>query len=456
MKKIITKVLLGLSMLSLLSSTASAITFPETVNSVVLIQTQEANGNVYMGSGFTISNDAIIITAAHVILDPATNKPNDHIEICTIESEYSEPWCYFLAGVLTYDTDLDLALIYPEYVMDANRKKTGEKITVEQAQSLKLPYVDFADTKPHLSDELSILGFPQAAMSPTITLTKGSVSSFIPLNKDITWAYTTDATINPGNSGGPAYNKDEKVVGVVSAVSTTGVGGNYGYVVSNEIVYLWFLDLVDQKVLNKTFVDQVFSNDYKSLDNQTTKIFNDVDLTTKNAEAISFLKSVDIISGYSDGSFKPNNPLNRAELLKILVNGALPTGEGEKLDKKKYSNCFPDVKEEWFAKYVCLAKEQGWISGYADGTFKPANNINKVEAMKMLLEIFEIPISTPKTKPFSDVNMGEWFTKYIDTAKTMGILEETGKIYGPGALITRGGISESLYRLALYINTLGE
>jgi len=456
MKKIITKALLIISMFSIFSSTASAITLPETVDSVVLIQVKDSKGDLYMGSGFTISNDAIMLTAAHVIMDLATNKPADHIEICTIGSEYSEPWCYYLAGVLAYDTDLDLALIYPQYMMDSNRQKTGKEITIEEAQALKLPFVDFSDTKPHLADDLDILGFPQAAMSPTITLTKGAVSSFIPLNKDITWAYTTDATINPGNSGGPAYDKNEKVVGMVSAVSTSGVGGNYGYIISNEIVYLWFKDLVGKKILNKDFVTQVFSNDYQGLDQQTTKVFNDVDLNTKNAEAISFLKSANIISGYSDGSFKPENPLNRAELLKIVVNGALPTGEGDKIDVAKYKNCFPDVKEEWFAKYVCLAKEKGWVSGYPDGTFKPSNNINKVEAMKMLLGIFEIPLATPKTKPFSDVNMDDWFSKYITTAKNLGILEETGKVYSPSALTTRGGISENIYRLALYLKTLGE
>ncbi len=454
MQKIITKILVGISILSLFSSTASAISLPATVPSVVYIQVIDSKGDVYTGSGFTISNDAIILTAAHVIIDPATNKPADHIEICTIESEYSAPWCYFLAGVLAYDTELDLAMIYPDYVMDSNRKKTGKQITVAEAQALKLPYVDFADNKPHLSDDIDILGFPQAAMSTAITLTKGAISGFIPLNKDITWAYTTDATINPGNSGGPAYDKNEKVVGVVSAVSTTGIGGNYGYIISNEIVYLWFQDLVKQKILNKDFVTNIFSNDYKSLENKNTKIFSDVDLNTKNAEAISYLKSVNIISGYDDGSFKPENPLNRAELLKILVNSALPTGEGDKIDKTKYRNCFPDVGQEWFAKYVCLAKEKGWVSGYPDGTFKPSNEINKVEAMKMLLETFQIPLAKPKTNPFSDVNTEAWYSKYIETAKNMGILEETGKVYGPAALITRGGISENIYRLALYITKL--
>ena len=127
MKKIITKILLLTSLLSVFSQTASAITLSETVDSVTLIQVKDSKGDMYMGSGFTISNDAIMLTAAHVIMDPTTNKPAEHIEICTIASEYDEPWCYFLAGVLDYDIDLDLALIYPQYMMDSNRKKKEKK-----------------------------------------------------------------------------------------------------------------------------------------------------------------------------------------------------------------------------------------------------------------------------------------------------------------------------------------
>jgi len=74
----------------------------------------------------------------------------------------------------------------------------------------------------------------------------------------------------------------------------------------------------------------------------------------KDAEAINFLKENGIISGYSDGTFKPTNPLNRAELLKILVEGV-----GYSPDENVYKNCFSDVKEDWYAKYVCYAKEQG-------------------------------------------------------------------------------------------------
>lgn len=171
-------------------------------------------------------------------------------------------------------------------------------------------------------------------------------------------------------------------------------------------------------------------------------IFTDVDAGDSNSVAISYLKDNGIVGGYSDGSFKPTNPLNRAELLKILVEG-----KGYTPDAAFYKSCFPDVNTEWFARYVCYAKENGWIEGYPDNTFKPANNVNKAEAIKMLLEVFGQATDEPSTAPYMDVALGQWFTKYIDTARSLGLLEESGDYYYPSYNITRGGISENIYRV---------
>ncbi len=119
-------------------------------------------------------------------------------------------------------------------------------------------------------------------------------------------------------------------------------------------------------------------------------------------------------------------------------------------DDTQYSNCFPDVTTDWYAKYVCYAKEQGWIEGYDDGTFLPANEVNKVEAIKMLLEVFGIETHDPISTTFSDVILGEWYAKYIVKAEELGLLEESG-IYSPASNITRGGVSENIYRLLLQL-----
>ena len=170
--------------------------------------------------------------------------------------------------------------------------------------------------------------------------------------------------------------------------------------------------------------------------------FSDVDVENKKNPAIDYLYDEEVLAGYEDGSFKPENTVNRAELLKILVEG-----QGITPDENTYKNCFPDVTTEWYAKYVCYAKEEGWVGGYPDGTFRPADSVNKVEALKMLLNSQEIATETPDEKPFTDVAVDDWFAPYVTTAQKLELLEETGYSFSPDSDRSRAGIAEELYRL---------
>lgn len=173
----------------------------------------------------------------------------------------------------------------------------------------------------------------------------------------------------------------------------------------------------------------------------------------KNRTAIDFLYQTQVISGYSDNTFRPKNTINRAELIKIFIESRNVTPT-----LQEYKNCFLDVKEEWFAPYICYAKKKGWIQGYDGNIFFPAHNVNKAEAIKMLINsqtnghisevVNEIEVL------FDDVDNKAWYAKFIKAAKDMAILEQMGGIYGIGDSITRGEISENIYRL-MTIRDLG-
>lgn len=180
----------------------------------------------------------------------------------------------------------------------------------------------------------------------------------------------------------------------------------------------------------------------------SSRIFSDIPSTHHYATAITYLKNAQILAGYADGTFKPDNPVNRAEFLKIIL-------ESEKVEiSSSYANCFPDVHTEWFAKYVCYAKAKGIIAGYPDGTFKPANTINKVESLKVLANAFGLKTSL-KTTGFSDVDLKSWYAPYVIIGESLDLLEEEGQTkYYPAALMTRGAISEVLYRY-LYMKEKG-
>lgn len=100
---------------------------------------------------------------------------------------------------------------------------------------------------------------------------------------------------------------------------------------------------------------------------------------------IEFLAEEGIVHGYADGTYLPDNPINRAEFLKIIVEAYY----NDEFETYSDEQCFYDVKpNEWYTKYVCFAEAEGIINGYDDGNFRPSNTINLVEALKVTLKTF--------------------------------------------------------------------
>lgn len=122
--------------------------------------------------------------------------------------------------------------------------------------------------------------------------------------------------------------------------------------------------------------------------------FSDITSQEKYSDAIQFLYSSSIVKGYDDGTFRPENIINRAEMMKIIVEAKLKYNglSSNFLDNYSNTNCFSDVPtQEWFTKYICYGKEQGWVMGYENGKyFRPSNTISFVEGLKITLEGFNI------------------------------------------------------------------
>lgn len=179
--------------------------------------------------------------------------------------------------------------------------------------------------------------------------------------------------------------------------------------------------------------------------------FSDLDQNHPNFEAIESLFTRGIIEGYENGTFKPDININRAELMKILVESVMATP-----DEEKYNNCFSDVHDEWFAKYVCRAKAVGWIEGYPDGSFKPGNSVNNVEAIKMVIEITGIGIDLVEGQEVPQVMSGdEWYVPYVNKAYNLGVLKECADScrFVPGSLSTRGEVSDYIYEANQWLGT---
>lgn len=188
--------------------------------------------------------------------------------------------------------------------------------------------------------------------------------------------------------------------------------------------------------------------------------FNDVNSGNSNYLSIAYMHQKEIISGYDDGDFKPRQSLNRAEALKILTlacglnvetsSGATTgTGTDTVTGTGTIAPPFLDTPSDaWFTEYIIAAKEKGIVSGYEDNTFKPDQNINLVEALKMYLECLGIQ-EYPQGGEFlfADTSEDAWFTKYTSYANDTDILNvPPSNEIDPDQELTRGYLSEIIYR----------
>ena len=101
-------------------------------------------------------------------------------------------------------------------------------------------------------------------------------------------------------------------------------------------------------------------------------------------EAVEVMTAVGVVSGYANGSFNPEGGLTRQAAAKIICNMILGPTTAAELDADTAP--YPDVAvDSDFAGYIAYCQKEGIISGYADGTFKPANPLTGYAFMKMLL-----------------------------------------------------------------------
>ena len=149
------------------------------------------------------------------------------------------------------------------------------------------------------------------------------------------------------------------------------------------------------------------------------------------------LYNANIINGYSDHEFRPNNSVTRSEAAKILAN----TIEQAELDKKyiRPAKEFADVqKGKWYRPYVMDLYRYGITDGYSKNAYRPDEELNRAQMAKLLVETFDLSLVEGKQKKFKDVNPNKWYAQYIDILSSHGITNGTTQgTYNPNHSIPR-------------------
>jgi hypothetical protein len=175
--------------------------------------------------------------------------------------------------------------------------------------------------------------------------------------------------------------------------------------------------------------------------------YSDVTNLHDNYVAITYLSEAGVIQGYDDGTFKPEKLVNRAEALKIILEGS-----GVDTSAEVTSSAYSDVNiTDWFAKYVIGATTLGIVSGNPDGTFAPARNVARAEFMKMILLTNAFKADKWKDqKIFNDVPADAWYTPYMNYAGSAGLITpDASNNLLPGKVMPRGEVAEVMYIMTI-------
>lgn len=142
-------------------------------------------------------------------------------------------------------------------------------------------------------------------------------------------------------------------------------------------------------------------------DKTYSNTFSDVPKGYWAANYIGYMQQFGIITGYSDGSFRPDAPVTRAEFAAIA-------SRFEKLTEG--SKSFTDVPDTyWAARYINFAATRGWVTGYSDGTFKPEHSITRAEVAAVTCRLLErsadqsyIRSHLKELRTFADITESHW------------------------------------------------
>lgn len=199
--------------------------------------------------------------------------------------------------------------------------------------------------------------------------------------------------------------------------------------------------------------------------------YSDVPPDSELGHQLNYLYALGIIDGYPDGTFKPDQPVNRAEMAKIVHQSisafygsidfkypispvdidSIKNDYRKKIRKKAIkSPCFKDIRiEDWFFNFVCYGKHDGYLQGYGHqpSNFIAYQQVTRAEAVKMLVTSLDVNRhfnTTSDDSPYVIPNEF-WYTQIMKDAKNAGMITAEEEFL-PHERIDRRQIADIVYK----------
>ena len=256
--------------------------------------------------------------------------------------------------------------------------KTGDMLSLRTSTTLRAVYMETCDGFSFFGPEAKYI---YAIKSTTGGGGGGGSGSRLPI--DNTRKYTKDIF----------GNEHPTHIGYINGYPDGSVRAD-GKITREEIAAVLY------RVKNKTYDTPVAT---------TGKVFPDVTVGRWSVSEIEYLAHYEIIQGYPDGTYQPEQNLTRAEFAALVRRFA-------QLKAPEKPECiFPDVSDKlWAYEDILAIYDAGLINGYEDGTFRPENEITRAEVMSIINRILdrkpdEEYIKTLDFNPYTDLELKQWY-----------------------------------------------
>lgn len=290
------------------------------------------------------------------------------------------------------------------YLKAQNGNENYSRLLGDEDVSYRVQKGDTVITGDMLDEKGVLLGTftddGKAKITVTLNIGKNAGNELQNLVAMVDWVFSVEADQKP------ILNKDDHFAYIVGYPEGDVRPGNN--ITRAEVATIYF------RLLSQDSRDAFWS---------TSNGFSDVKKGDWYNNAVSTLVKAKVLSGYPDGSFRPNAPITRAEMAAIASR--FDEATGAQVTEKN----FTDIAGHWAEKSIRLAAGHGWVNGYPDGTFRPERFITRAEAMKLINYVLERAVDKEgllaEAKQWIDNPEGQWFYFHVLEATNSHFYERT-------------------------------
>ena len=215
------------------------------------------------------------------------------------------------------------------------------------------------------------------------------------VQKDTVFTYTYAKDSSGGSSGGHHHRRP--TVTIPDDVPT-GLNGDdhYAYIVGYPDKTVRPQNGITRAEVATIFF-RLLTDETRNANSTKSNSYSDAAAGAWYNHAVSTLSAMGIVKGDSHGKFNPNAPITRAEFAAIAA----------RFDDKANTTTadFSDIASHWAKNEISAASNNGWITGYPDGTFRPDNKITRAEAMTLVNRVLK---RLPETEEDLHDDMIKW------------------------------------------------